>query len=125
MGAAYVRFAVTNPSHYRVMFGRYPDLSRCDRELEGAARAAFQVLVDALTTLDAGPRNGVDVLKVAHFVWAMVHGVAMLAIDGHLGPGASTTDDLTRFTIDHLDTGIRLGDQGGLSCQSSVISPQN
>jgi AcrR family transcriptional regulator len=110
MGAAYVRFAVTNPSHYRVMFGRYPDLSRCDRELESAARAAFQVLVDALTALDAGPRNSVDVLKLAHFVWAMFHGVAMLAIDGHLGPGASTTDDLTRFTIDHLDTGIRLGD---------------
>jgi AcrR family transcriptional regulator len=111
MGLAYVRFAVANPAHYRVMFGRYPDLSKSDPALPRDAFAAFQPLVDALTALEAGVRNDADVLQLAHFVWAMVHGVAMLAIDGQLGPDPSTADALARFAIDHLRGGIALKDE--------------
>src|SRR5262245_41039318 len=51
MGGAYVRFAVTNPSHYRVMFGGFLDPKTCDQELATEAEGAFQVLVDALAAL--------------------------------------------------------------------------
>ena len=48
MGLAYVRFAVANPSHYRVMFGGFVDHAGADPELVTEADGAFQVLVDSL-----------------------------------------------------------------------------
>ena len=48
MGVAYVRFAVANPSHYRVMFGSFVDPEDRDPELATEAGGAFQALVDAL-----------------------------------------------------------------------------
>src|SRR6185503_17635095 len=50
MGVAYVRFAISHPSHYRVMFGA--EMSKVgDAELADEGTGAFQVLVDALTEL--------------------------------------------------------------------------
>jgi AcrR family transcriptional regulator len=108
MGVAYVRFAVANPSHYRVMFGGFVDPGACDPELTAEAAGAFQALVDALAALqhDAIMRTE-DTLTMARFVWAVVHGVAMLAIDGQLRePGA--VEELTRYSIARLRTGISI-----------------
>src|SRR6185295_6148909 len=86
MGVAYVRFAVANPSHYRVMFGGFVDPEQaCEPELATEAAGAFQALVDALATLQRdGSVRGDDAALMARFVWAVVHGVAMLGIDGQL-----------------------------------------
>src|SRR5262245_43307875 len=51
MGLAYIRFAVANPSHYRVMFGGFIDPKAQDCGLAVEAAAAFQALVDALASL--------------------------------------------------------------------------
>src|SRR5688572_15371977 len=51
MGVAYVRFAVVNPSHYRVMFGGFVNPGPQDPELASEAQGAFQALMDALTVL--------------------------------------------------------------------------
>jgi hypothetical protein len=51
MGVAYVRFAVANPPHYRVMFGGFVDPEGRDPELVAEAEGAFKALVDALVTL--------------------------------------------------------------------------
>jgi hypothetical protein len=48
MGFAYVRFAIANPSHYRVMFGGFVDPKAEDPELAAEAEGAFRALVDAL-----------------------------------------------------------------------------
>ena len=85
MGVAYVRFAVAHPSHYRVMFGA--DVTeRRDAELAHEGAGAFQVLVDALdrSSSTTGWRGATIRMQMALFVWATVHGVAMLAIDGRL-----------------------------------------
>ena len=106
MGLAYINFAVANPSHYHVMFGGSLDPSASDPELAAEAAGAFQALVDALAALqsDAIVRAD-DTLTMARFVWAVVHGVAMLAIDGQLRePGA--VDELTRYSMQRLRTGI-------------------
>ena len=108
MGVAYVRFAVANPSHYRVMFGGFVDPKACEPELAAEAAGAFQALVDALAALqhDAIVR-GDDTVQMARFVWAVVHGVAMLGIDGQLRePGA--VDELMRYAFERLRTGIGL-----------------
>lgn len=106
MGVAYVRFAVANPSHYRVMFGGFVVPEACNPELAAEAEGAFRALVDALAALqhDALVRADDTVLMARH-VWALVHGVAMLGIDGQLGePGA--VDELTRYAFERLGTGI-------------------
>ena len=109
MGGAYIRFARVNPSHYRVMFGGFRDLSLRDPELATEGAAAFRVLVDALGSLE---RSGLmaydDPQALAPFIWATVHGVAMLAIDGQLGPDPAAADALAVLATERLATGIGL-----------------
>src|ERR671917_1746006 len=50
MGVAYVRFAIDNPSHYRVMFSRFVDPEPQEPELAAEAGGAFHVLVDSVAT---------------------------------------------------------------------------
>src|SRR5687767_9825866 len=51
MGVAYVRFAVANPAHYRVMFGRFVDALPREPELATEGEGAFRALVDAVAAL--------------------------------------------------------------------------
>jgi AcrR family transcriptional regulator len=106
MGAAYVRFATTHPSHYRVMFGA-DVTSATDAELAKEGAGAFQVLVDALTALqEKNLARRDDARQMALFVWSAVHGVAMLAIDGRLASKAAAVDGLTRYTTDRIRAAI-------------------
>ncbi|HEY8550650.1 MAG TPA: TetR/AcrR family transcriptional regulator [Vicinamibacterales bacterium] len=106
MGLAYVRFAVANPSHYRVMFGGFLDSKASDPELAGEAGGAFQALVDALVALqNDGLVRRDDPVRMARFVWAVVHGVALLAIDGLLRE-PEEIDDLTRYACERIWSGI-------------------
>src|SRR6476660_8369971 len=95
MGVAYVRFAMANPSHYRVMFGDYRRLCAKDPDLQADAAASFDVLLQALVALQgAGDIRPDEPRRLAQFVWAVVHGIAMLAIDGQLGPEPSVSENL-------------------------------
>jgi AcrR family transcriptional regulator len=109
MGGAYIRFAIANPSHYRVMFGTFVDLEVQHPELATEAGGAFQALVDALATLQ---HNGVvrndDTVLMARFVWSVVHGVAMLGINGQLRDSCGV-QDLTQYAIERIGTGIYAG----------------
>src|SRR5262245_1517579 len=101
MGAAYIRFAIENPAYYRIMFGRFKDLCESDAALVSDAGGSFQVLVDALESLQrAGAARAGNTKELARFIWATVHGVAMLAIDGQLGPDPAAADAVTAFTLD-------------------------
>jgi AcrR family transcriptional regulator len=106
MGRIYVRFAVANPSHYRVMFGGFVDPQACDAELAAEAAGAFQALVDALASLQRDRIvRGDDTATMARFVWAVVHGVATLGIDGQLRePGG--IDELVPYALERLRTGV-------------------
>jgi AcrR family transcriptional regulator len=105
MGVAYVGFAVANPSHYRVMFGGFID-PKAQPELGTEAAGAFQALVDALAALQGdGVVRGDDTVLMARFVWAVVHGVAMLGIDGQL-QGPDGIKELMRYALERLGTGI-------------------
>ena len=106
MGVAYVRFAVANPSHYRVMFGGVLDPKACDPELAAEAEGAFRALVDAVAALQrAAIVRGDETVMLARYVWAVVHGVAMLGIDGQL-PDAGV-EELMRYALARLGAGIK------------------
>jgi AcrR family transcriptional regulator len=106
MGVAYIRFAMSNPSHYRVMFGGFVDTTESEPELSAEGAGAFQALVDALVILQGdGIVRRDDALTMAQFVWAVVHGVAMLGIDGQLREPCRV-DDLIPYALERLRTGI-------------------
>jgi AcrR family transcriptional regulator len=111
MGEAYVRFAVANPSHYRVMFGGSLDRSAADPELQDEGANAFQVLVDALVELQRERLvRQDDPLLLARFIWSIVHGIAMLALDGQLSREHDTdVAALTRYAVERMETGIGVG----------------
>jgi AcrR family transcriptional regulator len=112
MGVAYVRFAIENPSHYRVMFGGFVDPKASSPELAAEAEGAFQALVTALATLrrDRIVRDD-DSEQMARFVWAVVHGVAMLGIDGQLRQ-PDDVNELMRYASERVRTGIEAGPAG-------------
>lgn len=114
MGHAYVRFAVRHPSHYRVMFGGYLSAAHrqsVDDERPGSdpdeSMDAFGVLVAAIVEQQ---RQGIvrqdDPQRLAMYIWSVVHGVAMLALDRIL-ESPEQIEDLTRFAIERIRTGIR------------------
>ena len=106
MGAAYIAFALDNPPHYRVMFGGFLRGEAHDPELAAEGAGAFQALVDALAALqrDGFVRDD-DTVLMARFVWAMVHGLAMFAIDAQVQePGA--IEELTAYAFERMRVGL-------------------
>jgi AcrR family transcriptional regulator len=107
MAEAYVHFAANHPWHYRVMFGGGFELNATDAALEDAAAAAYQALLGALLELQTqGLVRRDDPQTQANFVWAVVHGIAMLAIDGMLQHRGADVDALVRYAVERLGTGI-------------------
>jgi AcrR family transcriptional regulator len=107
MGVAYIRFAMGNPSHYRVMFGGFVDDGPRDDDLMRESTAAFQALVEAIVALQQeGAVRKDDALQLAQFIWAVVHGVSMLIIDGQLAHQRAPIDDLIQFAVERINTGV-------------------
>lgn len=81
---AYVLFASSNQSLYRLMFSSEVDKAAY-RELEEASAGAFATLTDIL---DRGQKGSAfrkqPVRGQAAAVWALLHGFALLSIDGQL-----------------------------------------
>lgn len=79
-GRAYVRFALANPALFRLIFAS-PTLSR-DR-VEGDINSEAHALLQA-NAAAAAARGGGE--KAVHAVqaWALVHGLAMLMLDGQI-----------------------------------------
>ena len=108
MGAAYVRFAVRHPSHYRVMFGGVLRSAEAALPPDDQSVDAFGVLSGALIEMQGqGLVRADDPQILALFVWSVVHGVAMLALDGVLRTPRDI-DALSRFANERLWTGIGL-----------------
>ena len=107
MGMAYVRFAVTHPSHYRVMFGRFIESCSKDVEFVQEATAAFQVLVDSLVEQQqAGLVRRDDPLLMARFIWSIVHGIAMLVIDGQFRGADERSESLNLYAMERIRDAI-------------------
>jgi AcrR family transcriptional regulator len=107
MGEAYVRFALANPWHYRVMFGGGFELDSADPELTAAGAAAFGALVEALVEQQAqGLVKQDEPQTQATFIWAVVHGIAMLALDGGLQERGTDVGALARYSLERLRTGL-------------------
>ena len=92
-GRAYLHFAVSHPSYYRVMFKvnlaseKYPSLS-------DSSNCCFELLIRDTQTL-LGDVSREDAERVGLVIWSTVHGAAQLWNDGPMKeriPGASLDD---------------------------------
>jgi len=104
MGAAYTAFATSNPNLYRLLFG--PDMSQereevCQEErpdlhkllnnnadnaiVEAEPDDAFHRLVKIIIEAQQkGVFKEGDPILFATAIWSLLHGLSMLAIDGHI-----------------------------------------
>ncbi len=78
LGVAYVRFAEQHPAHFRVMFGLAG--SAGDKPLD-AEPTGFLLLVEGIEALQ--PQSSAEQRRdLVVACWSIVHGFAMLLIDG-------------------------------------------
>lgn len=102
MARAYVRFAVTSPQLFRLMFSAEIEHHR-DPALAAASKAAYATLATAAAREDpAAPA------KVAITAWAFVHGLSVLLIDQQiLGVSSTGADTLVEQLAHRLIAGLR------------------
>ena len=85
VGVAYIAFARANPGLYRLMFGE--GLRKTTAESDGL-RALRQRAYEAVT-LGLAKRLPADEVRTgALFLWSLIHGLALLMIDGQIDVGA-------------------------------------
>ena len=111
LGVAYVEFATTNRGRFRAMFHpAVADRAGSDT-LDDAAGAAFDVLVDAIKRCQqAGEVRAGAPRELALGAWAIVHGLAILAVDRQLSNRSFRSDDplvLAREVTQQLYLGLR------------------
>ena len=85
---AYVRFAVTHPAHFAVMFR--PDLLHGDDPQLTAARRESRAVLQSGSAEATGTGPGSSGAEAAAIAaWSLVHGLATLHLTGNLPPDSS------------------------------------
>ena len=82
-GVGYVTFALENPALFRLMFGGPEDQSAPDGRLSEARERAYGVLQAAVAATSS---DGSVSPFVCLRLWALVHGIATLILDGAIKP---------------------------------------
>ena len=98
MGRAYVKFALRNPSLFRVMMTQSAPSDRRGAP-PGAVANPFAMLsetLDSLMSPDA-TRTARDIRRLQ--AWSMVHGLAMLMLDGQVPANEDLVDQVISATF--------------------------
>ena len=81
VGQAYVRFALANPALFRLMFASLPAGAHPD--LENRQDSAARLLHDDIAALMPGASRAARFAAMLR-AWSLVHGLAMLILDGQI-----------------------------------------
>jgi AcrR family transcriptional regulator len=87
MGRSYLAFAREERGYYSAMFA--PGPMRSPSPPSQAARDAFAALQGAVARLTGGQRDPDSLNLLVYGVWALTHGIAMLAAAGFFGSGVN------------------------------------
>lgn len=102
-GLAYIDFAAAHPSHYRVMFSSSEQ--NVTAEVDKHSREAFMILYTSIAECQEKKLvRAQDTFELAMAAWSLVHGYAMLVIDGFIKDPA---DRLKYVITDALYRGLR------------------
>ena len=96
IGFAYVHFAASNPSHFRVMFGPEVSDKTEHSSLKESADRASQIIADAITNCQRPGLEGGDTDPQRLFIsaWSTFHGLATLIVDGQFKSSVGSDTDL-------------------------------
>lgn len=82
---SYVRFAQQNPNLFRLMFGPLMGPDNGYESLDLHCQACFEILLTTIAEAQAdGALKAGDTMLLGKTAWALVHGIAHLALDGQL-----------------------------------------
>jgi AcrR family transcriptional regulator len=110
VGTGYLKFALSHPGVFRLMFR--PELTRpADHGvlLEAEARAFGKLLATIVACQAAGELPGKNPLPLAAACWSTVHGLAVLHVEQVLGEtplGAMPITDLARYAVEAVTAGV-------------------
>jgi AcrR family transcriptional regulator len=116
LGASYVDFAVSHPSHFRVMFGLCTQQEGFEPGVGPSGRDAFQILIDLLDELvavgviTASARQGAEITA-----WSSVHGLSGLLVDGVLELNPQERAESVHALVRTLLV--------GLGCEPGLVRP--
>ncbi len=101
---AYVRYALANPMLFRLMFGAKRPDAMPDPALEPVGAATYAVLSRrvAAETPVGGDREARTI-----GCWSLVHGLALLFLDGEIRPRLDATDDAITRRVATAMLGVR------------------
>lgn len=113
LGTAYMEFAITNTAYFLVMFSNDVVQNRTE-ELEAVQDATFDFLVEEL---QAGEQAGLlrpgAVERHTLAGWSLLHGTAMLVLDGHFADSEIAAHrkprELARLVLETLLDGMHEG----------------
>ena len=97
MGAAYVLFAAKHPARFRLMFGPLKRTERGRRKATAPARRTLGLIQLALT--EGFSERWVRELSEDALLsmWALLHGLSMLAVDGYISGKTADARRLERL----------------------------
>ncbi len=111
-GLSYIDFAISHPSHYRVMFYSGENKDRFPEDLAASSTESFRLLLD--TICECQEKNIIkpgDPHDFALAAWSVVHGYAKLHIDGFIDNEApifaKKKDKLKYIVTETLYSGLK------------------
>jgi AcrR family transcriptional regulator len=108
LGEEYVHFALENPAHYRLMYGREALTRQELPELREAANALYEQFVDVIRAYQhSGAIKRQDPRAQAYVAWSAMHGLASLLIGGQI-QATDDVDGLIRQTTQTILDGVRV-----------------
>lgn len=106
IGLSYVQFARTNPDRYKLIFGpsverrtEYPELVDAGQQSIGVVISQVQLLLSQPTCSLENSQQNIEM--TSYNLWASVHGLASVVIDG-LYQGLESITDLDQFIEQQL-----------------------
>jgi AcrR family transcriptional regulator len=109
LGVAYVLYATSHPTHYRVMFGSQIEAITSYPNLDATAKKNFNLLLQSIVECQKAElicRDRPE--KIAQMLWSLTHGLSMLIIDGQLSGTESVTEieEIANFATRKSITGL-------------------
>lgn len=109
VGRAYVRFALDDPGLFRLVFGPLgsgrQDCDGSTRGVGASGRDPYQILLDALGALHDAGQIDVAPSEATLPIWAAIHGLSYLMIDGNVPPEAR--EEAVERVLAHALRGLR------------------
>lgn len=84
LGLVYLRFAADHPRLYRLLFGLERPSARANDRLASESAEAYRLLEEAVAATLPRGSDARAIARAATAAWALVHGYAMLRLEGQL-----------------------------------------